>query len=65
MKELDFVLTLTHNDKIRRSIVSGERKVVINGLFAVDVLEEEIINAARRMYRDMVHPIVVEEKDGT
>jgi hypothetical protein len=64
MKELDFVLTLTHNDKIRRSIVSGERKVVVNGLFAVDVLEEEVINAARRMYRDMVHPIVVEEKDG-
>jgi hypothetical protein len=64
MAVLDFVITVTHNDKIRRAIVSGERKIVASGVFAVDVLEEEVKNTAGSLYRDLVHPIIVEEKDG-
>lgn len=63
-EHLDIVVSVSIGEKIRRTVVSGERKIVVSGLFAVDTLEEEVRSAAGTLYRDLVHPIVVEEKDG-
>lgn len=63
-KTLTFeVCVLTEYGAFRRYTVSGSRRIVTVGVFAIDSLEEDIKEAAGRAYRELVHPIVVEEGD--